>query len=205
MNVIFITRCYKPTNIQLVKNNLRDVFARQIKHSYVHYLLVDMSYNQPQQSFKCFEDEHTKAVFIYDKKDYYNSWGIDQIIKSIPTSQNSWVYILDDDNLITNNFLSVFENCQGDDALVVNNNALKFTEAPEIGNVVGKIDVSNYIVKLEVFKQTNFYNEDRKSYESDGLFFEKLLKKQCKIKCTNQYVITKSALRRPLNVLRKDL
>lgn len=205
MNVNIITRCYKPTNIQRIKENIRQVFTNHYGHSYVHYLLVDMSYNQPQQNFKCFEDDHTKVVFIYDKKDYYNTWGIDQIVQSIPDDQNGWVYILDDDNLITNYFTSIFDNCQGEDVLVVDSNAYRFTSLPNIGRVIGHIDICSYVVKLDVFKHNHIYVEGQKSYISDGAFFEQLLKKQYRMKCTKQYVVTKSALRRPLNVLRQDL
>lgn len=205
MNVNIITRCYKTTNIQKIKDNIRGVFASKKEHSYVHYLLVDMSYNQPQQSFKCFEDEHTKVVFIYDKKDYYNTWGIDQIVQSIPADQNGWVYILDDDNIINNNFTSIFDSYQGEDILLVDSNAYKYTSPPIIGKVIGYIDISNYVIKLDVFKNNNIYVEGHRSYTSDGAFFESLLKKQYKIKCTKQNAVTKSALRRPLNVLRQDL
>lgn len=205
MNIIFITRCYKPTNIQRIKDNLLEVFSNQDKISYIQYLLVDLSYNEPQQNFKCFEDEHTKVHFTYQKKDYYNTFGIDQIVQAVSSDQNSWVYILDDDNLITKNFLSIFDNYQGEEVLLADNNAYRYVYPPEIGKVIGKIDMSNYVVKLNIFKDNHIYIEGNKSYQSDGAYFELLLKKQYKVKCTKQYIVTKSALSRPLNVLRRDL
>lgn len=205
MNIVFITRCYKPTNIQAIKDNIKEVFSNQEEHNYTQYLLVDLSYNQLQENFKCFEDDKTKVVFTYNKRDHYNSYGISQLIKTLEGDQNTWVYILDDDNFILKDFLTVFSKQSNEDVLVVNNNALKFTSLPAIGKVIGNIDVSNYIVKLNVFKDNSFFVEGRKSYQSDGLFFENLLKKQYLFKCTNKCVITKDALKRPLNVLRKDL
>ena len=205
MNIIFITRCYKPTNIQKVKQNLKNIFSAQTKHNYVQYLLVDMSYNQTEDSFKCFEDEQTKVVFTYNKIDHYNCFGIDQLVKTIEGDQNTWIYFLDDDNFITENFLNIFNNYQGEDVLVVNNNALRFTCLPVIGKVIGRIDISNYVVKLKVMKDNRFYIEGNKSYEADGAFFENLLKGNYKFKCTNIYALHKDALSRPLNVLRKDL
>lgn len=205
MKVIFVTRCYKPTNIQRIKDNLKQVFSAQTEHSYIQYLLVDMSYGQSEQSFKCFEDEHTVVLFTYEKKDYYNTFGIDQLINSIKDQQNVWVYFLDDDNFINQNFLTIFNNYQGEDVFVVNSNRLSFNKPLTVGNVVSKIDLCNYIVTLKVKKENNFYKENQLSYASDGRFFENLLKKQYKIKYLNQRVVTKDAMKRPLNVLRKDL
>lgn len=205
MNVVFITRCYKPTNIQRIKDNLKSIFEKQDNISYVQYLLVDLTYNEPQQNFKVFEDEHTRVHFTYYKKDHYNNFGIDQLVSTIKGDQNTWIYFLDDDNFITNDFPKIFDNYQGEDVLVVNNNALRFTSLPVIGKVIGNIDISNYVVKLNVMKKNNMYVEGKKSYSADGAFFENLLKHQYKFKCTNIYALTKDALKRPLNVLRKDL
>lgn len=202
MNIIFLTRCYKPNNIQTLKDNLKDVFCNQTAHSYVQYLIVDMSYGQKQQTFNQFVDEHTKVYFVYNKKDYYNSWGMDQLIKRIRDDQNSWVYILDDDNTINKNFLKVFDNYQNEDVFVINWNRPK----PAIGKIIGFIDASNYIVKLKARKETPMYIEDKKSYQCDGRLFQNLVKKQYNIKyTTGPNVMKYSALERPLNVLRKDL
>lgn len=205
MKTVFITRCYKPTNLQRIKQNLKSVFANQDKHSYVQYLLVDMSYGEKQQNFKCFEDEHTIIHFTYNKKDYYNNAGIDEVIQSIEDDQNTFVFVLDDDNLIDNNFLTVYDNYQGEDILFVNCQRFKITPPVVVGKVVGKVDTSNYIVKLKVRKQTPIYVEGEKSYPADGRFFQNLLKKQYTIKYLCYKVTTYAAMNRPLNVLRKDL
>ena len=200
MNIIFITRCYKPTNLQQSKDNLREVFANQVEHTYVQYLLVDMSYGETEEHFKCFEDENTKVVFIYNKKDYYNNYGIDQVVNSIEDDQNTWIYVFDDDNLLNKDFINIFDEYEGEEVLVVNWNKPHCT----VGNVVGKVDTCNYIVKLRVRKETPVYYEGFKSYPADGVFFENLMKKQYKIKYTTHYnVITYAALKRPLNVLNR--
>ena len=205
MNIIFVTRCYKPTNLQILKDNLKEVFQKQTEHTYVQYLLVDMSYGQKEQAFYPFEDEHTKVVITYNKIDYYNSSNIDSLTNRLKSDQNSWVYCLDDDNLINDNFLTIFNNLQDEEVLVVNNNYLKFNSPLQVGKIIGKIDLCNYVVKLNVKKKVDFYDQDKLSYECDGRFFEKLVTQQYKIKYTNICVVKKGALKRPLNVLRKDV
>lgn len=201
MNVIFITRCYKPTNLQRIKDNLKSVFEKQDKISYVQYLLVDLSYNQPQQNFKCFEDEHTKVIFTHNKKDYYNNAGIDEVLQTIPNDQNTFVFVLDDDNLIKDDFTKVFDNYNGEDVLVVD----WFREPFTVGNIVGKGDTRNCIVKLKVRKETPIYIEGAKSYSADGVFIENLVKKGYSFKYLNLSVSIYAAMKRPLNVLRSNL
>lgn len=205
MNIIFITRCYKPTNLQTIKDNLKNVFQKQNEHSYVHYLLVDMSYGEKDSAFKCFEDEHTKAIFTYNKVDYYNNYGIDLLCKMLEDNQNTWVYILDDDNLINDNFIKALNSYVDEDVLVVNSNQFSYKSPLPANKVVGYIDTSSYIVKLKARKETPVYVEGQNSYAADGVFFENLMKKQYKIKYTYLNALTKSAINRPLNVLRKDL
>lgn len=201
MNIIFITRCYKPDNILIIKNNLSYVFRNQTKHTYLHYLLVDLSYNQPQQNFKIFEDEHTKIHFTYQKKDYYNNFGIDEVINSIPDDQNTFVYILDDDNLLRDEFIKVFDNYNEEDVLITD-----WWNSPlVVGHVVGHVDAKHYIVKLKVRKETPTIIEGEKSYSADGVFLERILKKNYSVKYLNISVCIYAALRKPLNVLRRDL
>lgn len=206
MNIIFITRCYKPTNLQVIKDNLKEVFYNQSDHTYVHYLLVDMSYGENEQAFKCFEDEHTKTYFTYNKKDHYNNSGIDQLLKTINGDQNDWVYVLDDDNNITKDILRAFENYQNEDVIIVNSNLIRVSIPLVPGKIVGKSDTANYIVKLRVRKETPIYIEGQKSYSADGKFLQNLVLKGYKLKNRTDLIVTKyRALSRPLNVLRKEL
>ena len=205
MNIIFLTRCYKPDNIQAIKDNLKDVFSNQTEHSYVQYLVVDMSYDQKLQTFNQFVDEHTRTFFVYNKRDHYNNWGLDQLIKRLQGDQNTWVYVMDDDNLINSNFLKAFDGYKDEDVLVVNSNHFKYAVPLPPNRIVGYIDTSSYIVKLRVRKEVPVYVEGQNSYSADGKFFQRLVKKQYLIKYTYINALTKSALSRPLNVLRKDL
>lgn len=205
MKITFITRCYKPTNIQRIKDNLHNVFSNQDKIQYEQYLLVDLSYNQPQQNFKVFEDEHTKVHFTYQKKDYYNNSGIDQLVQSLEGDQNNFVYVFDDDNLITEDFLKVFDDYNGQDVLVVCSKKFNITSPHSIAGVIGNVDTSSYLVKLRVRKETPAYIQGNKSYATDGIFFKNLLIKNYSFKYTKLMAVQYAALKRPLNVLRKDL
>ena len=205
MTIAFITRCYKPTNLQRIKDNLKSVFEKQDKIQYVQYLLVDLSYNQPQQNFKVFEDEHTKVHFTYQKKDYYNNSGIDEVINSIEDDQNTFVYVLDDDNLITEDFLKVFDDYNGQDVLVVCSKKFNLLSPKSLSSIIGFVDTSSYLVKLKVRKETPIYVEGAKSYPADGAFFKSLVNKNYSFLYTQLIVVQYAALSRSLNVLRRDL
>ena len=70
MNFIFITRCYKPINIDKVKESIRLVF-KKTKHTYRHIILVDMThingYTEDDYS-KFKDDELTELHFVYKKQ-----------------------------------------------------------------------------------------------------------------------------------------
>ena len=83
---------------------------------------------------------------------------------------------------------------------------IKIRKPLVVGNIVGKSDISNIIVKLKVKQEVPIYIEGQKSFSSDGVFLQNLVKRGYKFKYrTDLQVVKYRALSRPLNVLRRDL
>lgn len=203
MHCIFITRCYKATNIPVIKQNLTTVFEGS-RHTYEHRLIVDAT--RLDNWLAEFGTWHLDACFppsvYYEKraKDEYNTFGIDDFIEQCADG-GSYVYILDDDNQITPDFLAALDACEdGDpDALV-----FRVYGHPQWGdisildqNAVGKIDWANMLIRLDVMKRLKVYTLGADSQKSDGLFFEKMKRDGCRIKFLNQICGRYNALPKP--------
>ena len=178
MHIVFITRCYKPTNIQIIKNNLKEVFSSSSEHTYQQYLVVDMTHGEKQEDFNAFKDNVTSVWFTYQKVDRYNYDGVDKVVSTI-NKENTFIYVLDDDNLIKDNFLHIFDNYNNEDMIVFpDDDPVCYHYGDEICE--GGLDLCNYITKLETMKQLKFY-DGRESASSDGRFAVKVLKSQKKM------------------------
>ena len=213
MHCIFITRCYKATNIQTIKENLRDVFKGS-KHTYVQVLMCDLTrgelldLNTPEFLI----DGLTVPLIVTKKtfRDKYNTKVVDDALSI--GSDSLWigrakeetsvfVYILDDDNQITLDFLAALDACEdGDPDAVV----FKVYGHPQWGDIsildhdaVGKIDWANMLIRLDVIKCLKVYTLGADSQKSDGLFFEKMKREGCTIKFLNQICGRYNALPKP--------
>lgn len=203
MHCIFITRCYKATNIQTIKENLKDVFAGS-RHTYEHRLIVDATrLNDWAEEFGKYHLDCFLPSTIYREKrpkDEYNTFGIDDFIEQCADG-GSCVYILDDDNQITPDFLAALDACEdGDPDAVV----FKVYGHPQWGDIsildhdaVGKIDWANMLIRLDVMKRLKVYTLGADSQKSDGLFFEKMKRDGCTIKFLNQICGRYNALPKP--------
>ena len=213
MHCIFITRCYKATNIQTIKDNLKEVFKGS-KYTYEHRLIVDATRlnNWLEEFGKYHLDCFLPSTIYHEKrpKDEYNTFGIDEFISG---AWDSWfiqkkmekggvyVYILDDDNQITPDFLAALDACEdGDPDAVV----FKVYRHPQWGDIsildhdaIGKIDWANMLIRLDVMKRLKVYTLGADSQKSDGLFFEKMKREGCAIKFLNQICGRYNALPKP--------
>lgn len=200
MNFIFVTRCYKPTNLQYVKKSIADVFYGT-EHTYEHIIIVDMSYGTPYQIFKQYNDEHTTVFYAptkYDNDEWMSDW-VDKIIQHVGSPQD-YVFILDDDNRLHPNFLGVVDECDGSDVIV-----FKIEGRPNLGNKelmyasspVGYIDWANFITKVAAMREFHIYHGGKSGVCEDSLFFLKMKTHGCSFKFVDSVFAFYNALPRP--------
>ena len=138
------------------------------------------------KTFLGFEDTKAELKALQDETGYF---------------QDLQVYILDDDNQITPDFLAALDACEdGDPDAVV----FKVYGHPQWGDIsildhdsVGKIDWANMLIRLDVMKRLKVYTIGADSQKSDGLFFEKMKREGCTIKFLNQICGRYNALPKP--------
>lgn len=176
LHFIFVTRCYKITNLRTIKENLKSVFSNQDDYTYEQILIADLSYNTPIYSFKALEDQNTSVFFVKDKgKDKYMSKGIDDALKDV-NKDKAFVYVLDDDNLISQKFLDICKDIdyETDDVVFFNvkGKSWKFDRANV--KVVGTVDWSSFVTKLTIMKQLKVQTEPWHSVKCDALFISKV-------------------------------
>lgn len=202
MNVIFFIRCFKPTNLPRIQQNIRDVF-RGSMHKYKIAILFDATHNNKQpfpynffnidtSIFICTEKDE-KDVYLTAFMDYvlehYTPWGV----------KKCYVYVHDDDNLIMPEFLTVLDETTDEHAVV-----FKVKNRPELGNpdiepgkAVGKIDWANYIVRLDFMKTHHIHHKMLDGHDSDGHFFNNLLTLGANIKYIDRVCGLYNALPKP--------
>jgi hypothetical protein len=209
MHCIFITRCYKATNIQTIKENLKEVFNGS-KHDYELTLICDLTHGASKEDFDVYSDKKTSyTIWLKEQTDVYCTKNIDLALsmfydEDMPpyyVPEKSYVYILDDDNQITPDFLAALDACEDGEPDVV---VFKVYGHPQWGeisildqNAVGKIDWANMLVRLDVMRRLKVYTLGADSQKSDGLFFEKMKKDGCTIKFLNQICGRYNALPKP--------
>lgn len=183
MKFLFITRCRNNNNIYIIKNNIRNIFENT-GETYTHHIICDLTCGSKEEDFKKFYDKNTNISFVFDKGlDKYCSRNIDDSVSKY--DDDYWVHILDDDNLLKENFLSVKQYCNDCDMIIFDvdapeeNSVIRKPRNLSVNRCVGKIDFCNYIVKNSVAKNIGFYCN--KSFSCDGEFVKKCIQNNIKI------------------------
>lgn len=193
---VFLTRVTRIENVQKIKDHLYKVFSEVLSVDYQHILLPDLTVANKKEDFEQFVDEKTRLYFIQQKEpnDKYAAFNLDKCIQTIPKDQDCWIYVLDDDNKLADNFAQLAQECNVEEPVVVFNikmqkikNGFDGTIKPPLQykKTLFHIDIANYIVHRSVFEQARFGN-NIKSQWCDGIFIQKVLYYQYLIHYVNK-------------------
>lgn len=202
MNIVFITRCFKPTNLEAIKSRLKEVF-HHTSHTYRHFILVDMTRAESPAPFADFCDPNTTVVFSNEKPpaDEYNTKAIDEVLATFnpPNPWDYWVYVLDDDNAINENFLILCEREPKFCEAVI----FKVADHPDWGNhinfwenAVGKVDWANFVTRMDIMQRVKVFDGTH-SQTADGEFINKLNNMNATILYMGEEIATYNALPKP--------
>ena len=188
LHFIFVTRCYKTTNLNKIKQNLKQVFSNQEEYNYKHLIIIDADRVKNIDDFQNLKDEHTSLFFFFNKKenDNFIVEGIDKALEDI--NKKGYVYILDDDNLVKSDFLDMVKqiNYDIDDAVFFKVQGSNWDWNGQ-QSAKGHMDWACFITKLSIMKQLKLYNEKQfSSVDCDGVFFDRLISLNYHIKKINK-------------------
>lgn len=182
---VFLTRVTRIQNVQKIKDHLQKIFSEALSVDYQHILLPDLTVANKKEDFEQFKDQKTSLYFIEQKvpNDKYAAYNIDDCIQTIPKDEDCWIYILDDDNTVTNDFAELAEHCNSQKPVVVFNikmprinNGFDGTIYPplEYTKALFHIDSANYLIHRSVFEKCKHGNEIKSDWH-DGIFMQKVL------------------------------
>lgn len=201
MHFIFITRCYRPTNIAQIQQNLREVF-RNTEHTYRQFLLIDLTHGESVLDFYQFADDKTTLHLVTEKPaiDTQATEGMDKALDTVKPDDNVYVYVLDDDNIVHPDFLHVADYCHGEDAVV-----FKIAGKPYLGNKailtsrcpIGHIDWANYVTKLTTMQRIKVYKPDGPRRCEDGVFFDHMKRNNCTLVFVDKVMAYYNKLSKP--------
>ena len=193
MHFTIITRCFEPNTLQQIKENVANVFSKQTEHDYTNLILVDLTHGEVEQHFKNFADEKTKVYFVYqkDKEDRHICEGVDRMLENY--NEQGYVYMLDDDNLLRENFLDVVKEIDPttDDVVLfrVQDHPCWAVEEKikRRKDAFCIVDWSCILTKLNVMKDLKVF-VPKTPRQADGRFINKVLRSDYNIKyLTNIY------------------
>jgi hypothetical protein len=179
MHFTFITRSFTPVNLPTIKDNIRDIF-KDSEHTYTHIILADLTHeDQRGQSFDNLEDGNTIVRFTESKlpEDTQNCQGMDEAIATV--KDDDYIYVLDDDNILHPDFLTVAQYCNGEDAIVFKLENISVLGNPDMvkGDPMGKVDWANFVSKASTMKKLKVYPGGHRC--EDGMYFRRMMADNC--------------------------
>lgn len=195
MTFCIITRTHKTNTIQILKDDIKNVFGQ--KKNYIHYIICDTTAGVSKEEFEKFADERTKLWFVDEttKKDRFCTCNIDELIATLKGHDDYWVYILDHDNLLRDNFPQLEQYCNKETPVLVFNIETKpiwagfdgTVKAPFVsGRIVCYVNSANYLAHISVFEKCK-HGSIEHSQLHDGLWMQQVVDNKILIKYINQY------------------
>jgi hypothetical protein len=163
--VFIVTPCTRPLNLQKI--------SQSIPQECEWVVVLDAKVNHDHQ----IDNAHVVKSPLSNFRGYPNkSFGLDYIKNELNPSDNDWVYILHDDNIIHPQWYnSIKEELNSTHSVVTwgqcfhdETSRLSPVQFPQVGN----IDTSQYMVRWNVAKNLRF----EQVYEADGIYAEQASK-----------------------------
>ena len=166
MNKVFIvTPCTRPLNLQKI--------SQSIPQECEWVVVLDAKVNHDHQT----DNAHIVTSPLSNFRGYPNkNFGLDYIKNELNPSDNDWVYILHDDNIIHPQWYNSIKDELNSTNSVVTWGQCFYDETSRLSPVefpqVGNIDTSQYMVRWSVAKNLRF----EYAYEADGIYAEEASK-----------------------------
>lgn len=186
MTIHIITRCTRTRNLKRVQESVED---NETKINVVWHIVFDTSIIKDIDAELLFSLSNSKGIKLHYVKN--TGWGlssVNDLIQDITINdQNSWLYFLDDDNILHEKFYQRIEYYHKEypdhKGLIFSQyvggkdfTGLDVREASSENVKVQKIDLAQYILHADLF-----YNHDKTAmklfssgYRADGEFIEEL-------------------------------
>lgn len=163
------------------KNNVRILYANilNLTQNFNWYLIegsntigeesIDFLKNDPRVHHYKIDTQYT---FGHEQRNYF--------IENIPCNDNDWCYFLDDDNIITQDFIETITSEKNNNVDIILFSQKKgLTEIPRLygyeGNLkLGSCDISSFVIRYNTIKKTKIPYENQRN--ADGHYAEQLSK-----------------------------
>lgn len=198
MHFTIITRCSRPDNLEAVQDSIRNVFGLT-EHTYQHILIVDCTGPYKDSDYKQFADKEDKVSYVYSKtgEDKFMASDIDTALIAFNVPNDSYVYILDDDNILHPDFLDVCKEISDEDIIVFKVKGRPAWGRSDIGNAIRHIDWANFITRADAMKRVKVFRSGKKSSEIDGNFFNNAVwVEKCSVKFVDRELAYYNKLKR---------
>lgn len=200
MTFCIITRTHKTDTIQIIKDDIKRVFQKAGKDNYVHCIICDLTGGVSEQQFEKFADEKTQIYYVDEKgkdpNDKYCAYCIDVLARNlIKQHQDYWIYILDHDNLLKDNFPELEQYCdEATPILMFNIETPRVSKdfdgtikAPlEYTKAIFHVNSANFLTHISVFNVCGHGNRVNSGWH-DGFFIQKALYNKIPIKYLDGY------------------
>jgi hypothetical protein len=150
-----ITACSRPQNLNIIKKNIEDI----VKISYDWYIIYDQKTDPvyiESENIKLYKNNDPSAFGNGEK-----SWGLKF------KDDYEFVYFLDDDNLLHENFMELFNYIDDTSDIYIFNQKDRMQSGTDKGCTEGRIDTACFLMRTRIIGDLEWHPFD---YGADGRF-----------------------------------